>query len=161
MRNWFLGTAAAVVAAAAATALVVAVVTETRRPDDCRSVDGALVATITERAGRGPVEALVAMAVEDRFARGRSSVPYDAYYLIGIRFRTFDGATHSGVWGLGTNAADRGQDRRLAVVGPIDGTSSSLAAITPGAATWTDWPNRDIPVGETDPTVVKTVRCLS
>lgn len=161
MKKLILASAAIAVAAAATVALAVAVVSDLQEPDDCEPVDSALATTITERATRGPIDVLAATAVENPFARGRSSVPYDAYYLIGIRFRTPDGTTLSGIWGLGTNAADQRQDRTVAVVGPIDGKSNSLAAITSEARTWTDWPNRDIPIQESDPMVDKTVQCLS
>ena len=160
-RRLILACAAVAVAAATAVWLAVAVTTDLRKPDGCMAVDDALVATIMERSPGASIDALAATAVENPFVRARSSVPYDTYYLIGIRFRTPDGTTLSGVWGLGTNTADHGQERRVGISGPIDGRSSSLAAVTSDARTWTDWQNHDMPVQHSDPLVGRTLQCLS
>ena len=161
MRKAILATVTVAAAAVAAITLVTAVVTDLRTPDGCQSVDRSLTTAITERATDGRLTVLAATAVENPFARGRSSVPFDSYYVIGIHFRTQDGTSRDGVWGLGTNAARHEPGQRLSVVGPIDGKSSALAAITSDARTWTDWPNNDIPMRETDPLVGKAARCLS
>ena len=161
MRKAILGTVAVSAAAAATVALVIAVIIDVRKPDDCQSVASSLSTAITDLATHGPLTVLAATAVENPFARGRSSVPFDAYYLIGIRFQTPEGTNVSGIWGLGTNAARHGPEQTVAVVGPIDGVSSSLAAITPDAGVWTDWPNHDIPIKDSDPMVDKAMQCLS
>ncbi|PXX71665.1 hypothetical protein DFR70_1011099 [Nocardia tenerifensis] len=150
---------ALVVAAVAAVALVVAVVGDVREPDDCLAVDESLVTLIATRSAAGPITPQAAVAVEDPFARSRQSVPYNDYYIVVMRFQVPDGTTVDGVWGLGTNAPKPERGRSLSQQAPVDGRASSLAALTPQAEQWTDWPNRDIPIQESDPLVQKARRC--
>ncbi|MFI6042455.1 hypothetical protein ACIA8C_12520 [Nocardia sp. NPDC051321] len=152
---------ALVAAGVAAAALVVAVVADVREPDDCLRVDDSLTSLIVARSPKGPITPDAANAIEDPFARSRNSVPYGNYYIIVMRWQLPDGATIDGVWGLGTNSPKPERGQALSQHAPVDGRASSLAAITPSAMQWTDWPNRDIPIQEGDPLVQKARECLT
>ncbi|MFI7000568.1 hypothetical protein [Nocardia sp. NPDC050175] len=145
----------------AAAALVVAVVTEVREPDDCLRVDDSLTNLIMTRSSASPITPEAANAIENPFARSRQSVPYTNYYIIVMRFQLPDGTTIDGVWGLGTNSPKPQRGQALSHDAPVDGRASSLAAISPSAEQWTDWPNRDIPVQDGDPLVQKARECLT
>ncbi|MFI6042519.1 hypothetical protein ACIA8C_12845 [Nocardia sp. NPDC051321] len=148
------------VAAVATAALVAAVVSDVRKPDDCLRVDDTLATLIAARSPAGPITPQATNAVDDPFARSRQSVPYSNYYIIVMRFQTPDGSTVDGVWGLGTNAPKPERGQPLSQHEPVDDRAGSLAALSPTAVQWTDWPNQDIPIQDSDPLVQKARKCL-